>query len=116
MLPAVGQGAIGLECRCDDSATVELVTALRDPETFSRVQAERAMLFTLGGGCLVPIGATSRVVEGVLTLRGAVLSADGRRRIVATHTGPATTPLAIGQELAAMLLAEGAGEVLVPTQ
>ena len=116
MLPAVGQGAIGLECRSDDAATVDLVAALRDPETFSRVQAERAMLFTLGGGCLVPIGATSRVAEGVLTLRGAVLSPDGRRRIVATHTGPATTPLAVGQELAAMLLAEGAGEVLPPAQ
>ena len=50
----------------------------------------------------------------MLTLRGAVLSPDGRRRIVATHTGPAETPLAVGQELAAMLLAEGAGELLPP--
>ncbi len=112
MLPAVGQGAIGLECRADDAATKDLVTALLDIDTFRRVQAERAMLLTLGGGCLVPIGATSRVEDGILTLRGAVLSPDGRRRVVATHTGPAETPLAIGQELAAMLLAEGAGDLL----
>ena len=62
----------------------------------------------------MPIGVTSSIANGVLTLRGAVLSPDGRRRIVATHTGPADTPLAVGQELAAMLLAEGAGELLPP--
>ncbi len=112
MLPAVGQGAIGLECRSDDTATKDALAALTDSDTFRRVQAERAMLYALGGGCLVPIGATSKVLDGVLTVRGAVLSADGRRRVVATHTGPAETPLAVGQELAAMLLAEGAAEIL----
>ena len=114
MLPAVGQGAIGLECRADDEETKHFVEALRDTDTFARVTAERAMLYALGGGCLVPIGATSKVADGVLTIRGAVLSPDGKRRIVATHTGPAETPLAVGQELAAMLLAEGADELLPP--
>jgi len=112
MLPAVGQGAIGLECRADDEETRHFVEALRDPETFARVTAERAMLSALGGGCLVPIGATSKVADALLTIRGAVLSPDGKRRVVATHQGPAETPLAVGQELAAMLLAEGAGELL----
>ena len=112
MLPAVGQGAIGLECRTADGMTRHLVEALRDPETFARVTAERAMLAALGGGCLVPIGATSQVADGLLTLRAAVLSADGKRRVVATHQGLAATPLAVGQELAAMLLAEGAAELL----
>jgi hydroxymethylbilane synthase len=115
MLPAVGQGAIGLECRADDEETKHLVEALRDSATFARVSAERAMLYALGGGCLVPIGTTSKVADGILTIRGAVLSPDGRRRVVATHTGPADTPLAVGQELAAMLLAEGAAELLKPT-
>ncbi len=112
MLPAVGQGAIGLECRAVDHATKRLVESLRDAETFARVLAERAMLYTLGGGCLVPIGATSMVIDGVLTVRGAVLTPDGKRRVVATHTGLADAPLALGQELAAMLLAEGAAELL----
>jgi len=112
MLPAVGQGAIGLECRVDDRETKRLVEQLADLDTFRRVQAERAMLFALGGGCLVPIGTTSKIVDGVLTVRGAVLSPDGRRRIVATHSGIAEYPLAVGQELAAMLKAEGAEELL----
>jgi hydroxymethylbilane synthase len=114
MLPAVGQGAIGLECRADDEDTKHFVAALRDPDTFAKVIAERAMLLALGGGCLVPIGVTSSIANAILKLRSAVLSPDGRRRIVATHTGPAETPLAVGQELAAMLLAEGAGELLPP--
>lgn len=112
MLPAVGQGAIGLECRTADWVTRHQLEALCDPETFAQVIAERAMLAALGGGCLVPIGATSQVADGRLTLRAAVLSADGKRRVVATHRGPASTPLAVGQELAAMLLAEGAAELL----
>jgi hydroxymethylbilane synthase len=112
MLPAVGQGAIGLECRASDQFAKEAAGVLTDADTFRRVLAERAMLYALGGGCLVPIGATSKIQDGILTLRGAVLSPDGKRRVVATHTGPADTPLALGQELAAMLLAEGAGELL----
>ena len=112
MLPAVGQGAIGLECRDADAESRASVAALNDADTWSRITAERAMLWSLGGGCLVPIGATSQVRDGVLIVRGAVLSIDGRRRITATHRGPANTPLAIGQELAAMLIDEGANEIL----
>jgi hydroxymethylbilane synthase len=112
LLPAVGQGAIGLECRSADTDTRDLVEAVNDPQTWARVTAERAMLWALGGGCLVPIGATSEVRDGVLTVRGLVLSPDGRRKVAATHRGPAETPLAVGHELAAMLLAEGADELL----
>lgn len=112
MLPAVGQGAIGLECRADDAESLRIAQSIRCPDTYARVLAERAMLYALGGGCLVPIGATSKILDGVLTVRGAVLSPDGTRRVVATHTGLADTPLATGQELAAMLLAEGADELL----
>lgn len=112
MLPAVGQGAIGLECRAADAGAKRAVGVLRCPDTFARVQAERAMLYALGGGCLVPIGTTSKVLDGVLTVRGAVLTVDGKRRVVATHSGLADAPLAVGQELAGMLLAEGAAELL----
>lgn len=112
MLPAVGQGAIGLETREDDEDATAAAEEINDPDTWQRVLAERAMLSALGGGCLVPIGATSKSEDGILTVRGAVLSADGRRRVVATHSGPADYPLAVGQELAAMLFAEGAGELL----
>ena len=112
MLPAIGQGAIGLECRDDDERMRHFAEALNDPETWSRVTAERAMLAALGGGCLVPIGATSATSSGTLTLRGMVLSPDGTRKLVATHCGPASSPLAVGQELAGMLRDAGAAEIL----
>jgi hydroxymethylbilane synthase len=113
MLPAVGQGAIGLECRSADDDTRRIVEAVNDSATWVRVTAERAMLATLGGGCLVPIGVTSTLKDSVLTLRAAVLSADGTRKVVGTHTGPADAPLALGAELAAMLIDEGAHELLM---
>lgn len=112
MLPAVGQGAIGLECREDDAETSHFIEALNDPATWSAVLAERAMLYALGGGCLVPIGAYSHIAHGVLTLRGTVLSTDGKRRIVDTHRGPMDKPLGVGNELAASLLSAGARELL----
>jgi len=112
MLPAVGQGAIGLECRVDDVESRDAVEAINDPATWNAVQAERAMLYALGGGCLVPIGAHTSGVNGTTTLRGTVLSQDGKRRIVDTLKGPADKPLNLGNELAARLLAGGAAELL----
>ena len=112
MLPAVGQGAIGLECREADREIRHNAEALTDPESYARVTAERAFLAALGGGCLVPIGATSAVMKATLTLRGIVLSPDGVRKIVATHCGPLSAPLAVGQELAGILLDEGAAALL----
>ena len=113
MLPAVGQGAIGLEAREDDVDTLDAVRPANDADCWARIRAERAMLETLGGGCLVPIGVVSEVQAGLLTLRGNVLTPDGTRRVSATHSGPADAPLAVGQELAAMLLGEGAAEMLL---
>jgi len=112
MLPAVGQGAIGLECREDDPETIHWVEAVTDAPTWAAVRAERAMLYALGGGCQIPVGASTTVRDGVLTLRGVVLSPDGKRRIVDTHSGPASMPTDVGHELAARLLAAGAGELL----
>jgi hydroxymethylbilane synthase len=112
MLPAVGQGAIGLECRAEDGNTRHCVEAVNDPATWAAVRAERAMLWGLGGGCLVPIGALTTVEGHLMTLRGAVLSPDGSRRIVDTHRGPTAEPLNVGSELAARLLSAGARELL----
>jgi hydroxymethylbilane synthase len=112
MLPAVGQGALGLECRTDDAATRAVVSQLNDPATFQAVQAERALLFALGGGCQLPIAAATKMIGNELTLRGAVLSPDGSRRIEAVVAGPAATAEALGQQLAAELLHRGAGDLL----
>lgn len=112
MLPAVGQGAIGLECRTTDTETRDAVEAVNDPATWAAIQAERTFLAALGGGCLVPIGIHTLTDGNTLTLRGAVLSPDGRRKIVDTHRGPMDRPLNLGHELAARLVAAGATELL----
>jgi hydroxymethylbilane synthase len=112
MLPAVGQGALGLECRQDDEATLALLKHLDHAPTRQAVLAERAFLRGLGGGCLVPIGALAEVREETLSLTGAVLSPDGTRRIAGQGQGQAMQPEEIGQALARQLLEEGAGEVL----
>jgi hydroxymethylbilane synthase len=112
MLPAVGQGALGLECRADDRATLTLLGPLNDAPTRSAVLAERAMLRGLGGGCLVPIGALSTTRGEELALRGVVLPPDGTRRVEAEAAGPADQPEALGRRVAEALLARGAAELL----
>jgi hydroxymethylbilane synthase len=112
MLPAVGQGALGLECRADDDATRSLLGAIDDPATHAAVRAERALLAGLGGGCQMPLGAVTRVEGTSLSLRGAVLSADGSRRLEASVTGPVAGPDALGERLARQLLDRGASQLL----
>ncbi|MBL8798053.1 MAG: hydroxymethylbilane synthase [Planctomycetia bacterium] len=114
MLPAVGQGALGLECREDDAATFELLAGINHAATHQAILAERAMLFALGGGCLVPIGAATTVATNVLTLRGAVLSPDGAQRVAGQTVGPLADAEDLGKRLAADLLARGAKEILNP--
>ncbi len=110
MLPAVGQGALGLECRSDDGPTGALLEPLNDPATRLAVLAERALLRGLGGGCQVPIGAAATVRNGVVSLRGVVLDPDGHRRIDAALSGPDAE--SVGRELAARLLEQGARALL----
>lgn len=112
MLPAVGQGALGLECRSEDGSTLELLARLDDAPTRQAVTAERALLRGLGGGCLVPMGARASIKGDRLRLCGAVLSPDGMLRIPAELSGAATDAEAIGGEMAKMLLAQGARSIL----
>jgi hydroxymethylbilane synthase len=112
MLPAVGQGALGLECRADDQATRSLVQQINDGPTRQAVLAERAFLRALQGGCQVPIGAAATVNDGTLMLRGAVLPEDGSQRIEGTLQGVVGDAEWMGQTLATQLLAKGAGRFL----
>ena len=80
-LPAAGQGAIGIEARAGDAATLRCLAPLEDAETRSGVTAERAALAGLEGGCQVPIGAWGRIENGKLLLDVAVLSPDGTQRM-----------------------------------
>ena len=88
MLPAVGQGALGIETRRDDPIVHKALAPLNDPATHQAVLAERSMLSTLRGGCLAPIGAWGRITEqGQLHLSGCVLSHDGAERVDAEIRG-----------------------------
>jgi len=113
MLPAVGQGALGLECRADDAATRALLASLDDLPTRWAVEAERSLLFHLGGGCQVPLGALGEVRGQMLTLRAAVLATDGSRRIAGEETGQVAEAPAVGERLAARLRSLGATDLLL---
>jgi hydroxymethylbilane synthase len=112
MYPAVGQGALGLECRTDDGSTRAILESLNDAEARWSVLAERAMLRGLGGGCQVPIGAVTNIAHGILTLRGVVLPPDGSQRVEAEVAGPMEQAELLGKSLSDDLRAGGAQELL----
>jgi hydroxymethylbilane synthase len=103
MLPAVGQGALGLECRTGDAATRGVLQQLDDAATHAAVLAERAMLRALGGGCQVPIGAVAQVDGTALRLRGVILTPDGRQREEAEVAGTVQQAERLGEMLAGQL-------------
>jgi hydroxymethylbilane synthase len=112
MYPAIGQGALGLECRSDDAAMRAILEQLNEAEARWAVLAERAMLRGLGGGCQVPIGAVTRIATNVLTLRGVVLPPDGSQRVEAESAGPMEQAEALGLAVANQLRDQGAEELL----
>ncbi len=111
-LPAVGQGAVGIECRADDQAILELLAPLNHPETALRVAAERAMNHRLEGGCQVPIAGFAVIERGVLLLRALVGTPDGREVIRGDIAGAPEDAELLGRALAEDLLGRGAGRIL----
>ena len=112
-LPAIGQGAIGIESRSDDQEVNGIMAKLNDTTTAICVRAERAMNQRLKGGCQVPIAGFAELSpQGVLSLKGLVGSPDGRNIIRATVTGLADDAETLGQELAENLLSRGADKIL----
>ena len=111
-LPAVGQGALGLEIRSDDASARESVRPLDDPATHAAVLAERALLAELRGGCLAPVAAWGRQEGPSLVLTGRVLSPDGHRKLEASLPGEADQAADLGRRVAAELLAQGAAELI----
>ena len=112
MLPAVGQGALGIESRRDDATTRAAVQSLDHAATHAAVIAERTMLAALQGGCLAPIAAWGRAVAEQLRLTGRVLSLDGTRKIEASLAGDPREAEQLGQQVADDLLAQGAGRLV----
>lgn len=111
-LHAVGQGALGIECRDGDAATLKVIKALEHTPTAQRCHAERAFLRELEGGCQVPIGVNTTIDGDTLTLKGLVATLDGSQVIKDEVSGLATEAEALGAKLAGMLKAQGAQAIL----
>lgn len=111
-LPAIGQGALGIECRLDDETIKETIAFFNHPDTAHAVRAERALLWRCEGGCQVPIAAHGQVAGDTLTLTGFVASVDGSRSVKDSITGSVADCEKLGIALAEKLLADGAHEIL----
>ena len=114
MIPAVGQGALALECRADDTATRDLLAAVHHPPTALAVAAERAFLAKLEGGCQVPMAAHATVDGGRIRLAGLIATLDGRRVLRHEAEAPAEPAAAarLGQDMAGHLLDAGGRDIL----
>lgn len=110
MLPAPGQGAIAVQCRAGDQATLELLAPLDDGPTRAEVEAEREFLAALGGGCTAPVAANAKHADRSLILRGVVASLEGRKVIRVAQSG--SDPLELGRSLAEEARALGAQEII----
>ena len=111
-VPAINQGIIGIECRCDDTRTRQLVKPLHHTLTATRVAAERSLGLGLGGNCTVPVAGHARRQGDRLLLVGLVASPDGRNYIRAELAGPPSSAPELGRRLAEHLLAAGAARIL----
>lgn len=111
-LPAIGQGAVGIECRQDDEWVNKLLAPLNDRDTAIRVRAERAMNHRLQGGCQVPIAGYAELAHGVILLRGLVGTVDGKKIIHGEIAGQPEDAEYLGRVLAEDLLSRGADDIL----
>jgi hydroxymethylbilane synthase len=112
MLPAVGQGALGIETRADDRETSRFVAALDDFESHAAVTAERALLRELEGGCQIPLGAWARFENGELRLEACVFSADGKEFVRKELRGSAEEAEKLGVRLGQLMIEAGADRIL----
>jgi hydroxymethylbilane synthase len=112
MLPAVGQGALGIECRRDDVRTLAAITPLNDAASRAAVTTERALLAHLRGGCMAPVGALGRVQQGMLHLAAVVVSPDGAQRLVAHGAAAMVDAESLGKHVAEKLIAQGADALI----
>ncbi len=111
-LHAVGQGALGIECREGDEEILKILKVLEDPDSRDRTLAERSFLRELEGGCQVPIGVNTKIENDNLTLVGMVASLDGKQMLKDTVSGNRTESEQLGKDLAAKLREQGAGDIL----
>lgn len=111
-LPAVGQGALAIECRSDDQEVLKLISVLHHEETAAAVIAERSFLQVIEGGCQVPVGVYGRIENEQLQLEALISSLDGKDTIRKIATGPIESAAELGQKLAKEMLDQGGRQIL----
>lgn len=116
MLPAVGQGALGIECRTDDVETTEALKPLDDANAHAAVLAERALLEHLRGGCMAPVGALATADAGQVRLQAVVLNVDGRDRLHAHDSATISDAEQLGRRVADILIQQGAAELIASSR
>jgi hydroxymethylbilane synthase len=109
-LPAVGQGAIGLETREDDEATRGLIALINDPATLTALTAERAFLAVLDGSCKTPIAGHARIDGGTISFRGLIAKPDGSKSFETTRSGKVADAAALGSDAGRELKARGGAD------
>ena len=112
-LHAVGQGALGIECKSDDKEVLKIINVLEDKFSTQRCLAERSFLRELEGGCQVPIGVNSRIENDEIYLKGMVASIDGEKLIKDESVGNISSPEEVGKKLAEKLKLQGADKILL---
>jgi len=115
-LPAVGQGAIAIEARVNDTEAADILGRLDDAETRTAVIAERALLAALQGGCQVPLGAWARIERGELVMDAVVCSVDGVQYVRRRATAPPDQAAQLGEQMARLLIEGGARGILEEVQ
>lgn len=110
MLPAIGQGALGIECRIDDLETLSLLATVHNSETEVCTQAEREFLKLMDGSCQVPIAGHAVMSNDVITFTGLIMSTDGKEKYKVTETG--TDPAQLGAKVAAAMQQNGAQKII----
>lgn len=112
MLPAVGQGALAIECRADDTEVLNLLAPLNDMETAQATTAERSFLRQLNGGCQVPMGVFGTCYKGQLTVKALIASLDGKSMYEGEMSGPCEMAELIGRNLAKALYEQGGKTII----
>jgi hydroxymethylbilane synthase len=112
MIPAVGQGAIGIQVRTDDTEILDMVKSINHTDTYYSVTAERTLLSTLDSGCQFPVGACAQVSDNWLRIKGFVASEDGRNVLYDTIQLPKEDAEDAGRLLAEKLIERGANSLL----
>ena len=116
MLPAAGQGALGIECRADDTTTQQVVSQLDHPPSRQATTAERALLAALQAGCLAPVGAWGRMSDDRLVLDAVVADLEGRQCLRASQTASPNEATALGCQVAEQLFAQGAEPIIAASR